>query len=55
MDKALNETLASLPDDTKVYVRLATLDTRQCLLTRTPAGPRVHQGQRQVRNQSSAV
>ena len=24
MDKALNETLAALPDDTKVYVRLPT-------------------------------
>ena len=29
MDKALNQTLAALPDDTKVYVRLNILFTSQ--------------------------
>jgi len=48
MDKALNQTLAALPDDTKVYVR----SIGRCLLSVRPltlaARPRVHERQRQV-------
>jgi hypothetical protein len=56
MDKALNETLAALPDDTNVYVRDITFrDMTRLLLIVSPARPRVHQGQRQIRHQGLAV
>ena len=59
MDKALNQTLASLPDDTKVFVsqrppKYRRQTIRQTELTITPAGSRVHQRQRQIRHQGAA-
>jgi hypothetical protein len=42
MDKALNETLASLPDDTNVYVSVVSPRWVQDVLTASTAWPRVH-------------
>lgn len=57
MDKALNQTLASLPDDTKVYVRFYVnkTDFYRDDLTAISAWSRVHQGQRQIWYQSHAI
>jgi hydroxyacylglutathione hydrolase len=49
MHKALNKTLASLPDDTKVYVGLVACEMFSLELTDIAAWPRVHEGQRQIR------
>ena len=53
MDTALNETLASLPHDTKVYVRFPVFDVGLLSLI-ISAGPRIHHVERQVPSQSSA-
>jgi glyoxylase-like metal-dependent hydrolase (beta-lactamase superfamily II) len=55
MDKALNETLAALPDDTNVYVSEHDQSTVSTFTDPTTAWPRVHEGQRQIRHQSLAV
>ena len=47
MDTALNKTLASLPDDTKVYVSDPIFDVGLLSLTNT-AGPRIYLVERQV-------
>ena len=54
MDKALNKTLAALPDDTKVFVRTIAL-TRSTTLLINLAWSRVHKGQRQIRHSGHAV
>ena len=53
MDTALNETLAALPPDTKVYVGLPIFDVDILSLIGT-AGPRVHHAERQVPSEGSA-
>ena len=49
MNTALNKTLGSLPNDTKVYVRTHNVAIKALKLTEV-AWPRVHQGQRQIWN-----
>lgn len=48
MHKALNQTLAALPDDTKVYVSESPIKLLKRLLTTCSAWPRVYQGQCEV-------
>lgn len=48
MHKALNETLAALPDDTKVYVCISHRDQSHHLHRLFTARSRIHQSKRQV-------
>jgi len=56
MHKALNEVLAGLPADTKVYVSRSARGSEKFAASelRDIAWTRVHKGQRQVRSRSSA-
>lgn len=47
MHTALNETLAALPNDTKVYVSIASAAAKKVKLTRK-AWPRVHETKCQI-------
>lgn len=57
MHKALNEILASLPDDTKVYVRWLALQCSSSteLTVLFPARSRVHEAECQVLPQGDAI